>query len=103
MRFWPTLFQPHSSKYAGEVCCGVQVHVLDREIFRPVRTALHLLSTVHALYPEKLAWNPHFDRLVGTDRVREQISEGKPVEEIIASWKTEEARFENLRQKYLLY
>ena len=64
---------------------------------------LHLLSTVHALYPEKLAWNPHFDRLVGTDRVREQISEGKPVEEIIASWKTEEARFENLRQKYLLY
>jgi len=40
VRFRPVAFTPSSSKHAGSECYGVQIHVLDRNAFRPVRTGL---------------------------------------------------------------
>ena len=103
VRFRPTIFQPRNSKFANETCSGVQLHVTDRLVFRPVTAILDTLSIIHALYPEKLAWNAHFDRLAGNDQVREGIIENRSVEEITATWHEDETQFERLRAKYLLY
>ena len=61
------------------------------------------VGLVTHLYPEKLTWNAHFDRLAGTDQVRRQISEGGEIEELTNSWNADEALFESLRVRYLLY
>src|SRR5437588_6229236 len=37
-------FQPTFQKHAGSQCGGVQLHVLDRRAFQPVRTGLAVLS-----------------------------------------------------------
>jgi uncharacterized protein YbbC (DUF1343 family) len=94
------------SNHPAQICREtqrVQLHVTDRQAFRPVRTVMHLLSVIHALYPEKLTWNAHFDRLAGNSQVRKGIQEGRPAEEIIASWEVALTQFDTTRKKYLLY
>lgn len=44
-----------------------------------------------------------FEKLIGTDRVRRMILEGKSATEIRASWQTEVEKFKQQRRKYLLY
>jgi len=111
VRFRPTFFVPSASKYQGETCQGVFVHVMDRDTFRPLRTGLHVLSTIRRLWPDEFAWRktgsdgrpPHFDTLIGNGWVRERIEAGRAVAEIVASWQEELARFDELRRKYILY
>jgi uncharacterized protein YbbC (DUF1343 family) len=104
VKFRPTRFQPTDSKWRDQVCSGVQLHVFDRRALRPVTVGLHLIATLKALYPTNFAWRlPHFDRLLGTDRVRQQLEAGLPVAEIVAGWAPTQAAFETQRQQVLLY
>ena len=97
-------FTPTFSKYQGEFCQGVQLHVLDREKFDPIRTTLHLLAQIHKLYPDKFEIRAaSFDRLAGTGRVRERLLAGDAVDEIIRSWAADLKTFQATRRKYLLY
>ncbi len=75
--FRSTWFQPVFSKYAGQVLPGVQVHVLDRQAFEPVRTALVILQTLRELYPDDLAFRPELDRLWGSDSLRKTLIAGE--------------------------
>jgi uncharacterized protein YbbC (DUF1343 family) len=52
-------FKPTFSKYAGEVCEGVQLHVLDAERFEPYRTGLRLLQAIRETHVE-FAFLPPF-------------------------------------------
>ena len=45
----------------------------------------------------------HFDLLAGTDKLREQLEKGEPVENILASWEEETTKYLKEREKYLLY
>ncbi len=107
--FRPLYFQPAFSKYAGDVCRGVQLHVVDRSVFEPVRTGLEVIAAVRRLWPAEFGWRTtsddiyNFDRLAGTDRIRRQIDAGVPVASIQADWADELARFVRLRQSYLSY
>jgi uncharacterized protein YbbC (DUF1343 family) len=111
VRFRPIFFTPTAFRYAGEWCQGVFVHVTDREVFRPVRSILHLIATIMALWPDEFAWResswegrpPHFDLLIGNSWVREQIDAGRPVDEIVASWQGTLNGFEELRSRFFLY
>jgi len=103
-------FTPMFSKYVGELCGGVQIHVTNRDAYRPVETALHMIATAHDLWPddfELLAPTPHghchFDLLTGTDEIREAVSRGVPVEEIVEGWRDELDSFLELRSEHLLY
>ena len=103
-------FTPTFSKYRGEGCGGVQVHVTERESYRPVETALHMLSTAMELWPGDFEWLPpshggrlHFDLLAGTDRTRLDLSRGVPVEDIVEGWKDELEEFKAMRGDHLLY
>lgn len=50
--FRPVRFRPAFSKHAGELCCGVQLHIADRHQFDPIVTALVLLQEVKGRYGE---------------------------------------------------
>ena len=89
------------------------VHVVDRNRFRPIETALHVISAVRSLWPRKFRWGPgneatdpmkrFFDLLLGTDRVRKGIAAGRPVRSLTVSWAKQCAAFDRKRRQYLLY
>jgi uncharacterized protein YbbC (DUF1343 family) len=104
VRFRFQTFTPTFSKYQGELCQGIQIHLSDRSTFQPLDVVLHLLAEVRTLHPELLQWNTaFFDRLVGNSWVREALSESTPVEEIVARWQEDLEAFKEKRAKYLLY
>lgn len=104
VKFRPVQFEPIASKWAGQECNGTQLHILDRQAFRPVAAGLHLVATVKAMYPDDFTWRlPHFDRLMGTDQVREQLDAGVSASEVVAGWADDQVTFEHQRREALLY
>ena len=103
-------FTPMFSKYSEERCGGVQIHVTDRDMYRPVEAALHMIAAAHRLWPDDFEWlaptydeRRHFDMLAGTDEIREAITQGVAVEEIVEGWWDELDSFQELRSGHLLY
>lgn len=111
--FRPHSFMPTFQKHVGQLCHGVQIHVLDRFSFKPVITGIALIKTFHDLYPGKFEWQqpPYeyvhdrlpFDVIAGTNRLRDQIESGVKVDEIAKSWREDEESFDEQRRPYLLY
>jgi len=110
VRFRACSFTPTFSKYDGQRCVGVQLHILDRSSFRPVETTLNMLAAVLRLWPEEFRWlepnydrRRHFDLLAGTSKTREALSRETPVQEIVDSWRKRLEEFDEMRQDLLLY
>jgi uncharacterized protein YbbC (DUF1343 family) len=49
-------FQPTFHKFAGELCNGAQLHVSDRNAFRPFHTGVEIIRTIRKMYPNQFAW-----------------------------------------------
>jgi uncharacterized protein YbbC (DUF1343 family) len=103
VRFRATAFTPSASNHAGSECYGVQVHVLDRDLLRPVEMALHLITVSRCLSGDTWMWNPHFERLAGSSNVRSALEAETSVSKILASWEEAISAFIQRREKYLLY
>jgi len=104
VRFREAWFTPSFSKHSGKLCGGCQLHVTDRARFRSVATALRILDQVRRQNPGKFAFIPsHFDRLMGTAKVRAAIESGGDITAVIAGFDAGLKAFEALRQPYLLY
>ncbi len=109
--FRPHAFIPCSSKHAGVHCQGVQLHITDREVFKPVICGLQLLATCRRLFPRDFkflgsSWEgkpAHFDLLMGSARPREQLCKGVSVDEICRGWEDTSARFKDEIEDFLLY
>ena len=97
-------FSPAFSKFTGERCGGCQLHVIDREAFRPIATTLAILQVVKKLAGAKLELHAdYYDKVMGTSSVRESFERGVPFEEIAATWEPGLATFAKEREPFLLY
>lgn len=104
VRFREAWFTPTFSKFAGQRCGGVQLHVRDREAFQPVLTTIALLAEVRRLAGHQLEFHgDYFDRVLGHARVREGLLAGVPATALAAEWGPELRAFSALRDEYLLY
>ena len=104
VRFREAWFTPTFSKFAGQRCGGVQLHVRDREAFRPVLTTIALLAEVRRLGGDRLEFHAdYFDRVLGQPSVREGLLAGVPAAVLAAEWAPELRAFAALRTEYLLY
>jgi uncharacterized protein YbbC (DUF1343 family) len=111
--FRPIVFEPTFHKHARQACGGCQIHVLDRQRFRPVAAAVSLISAFRANDPAQFKWkDPPYeyehermpiDVLAGSPELREQIERGVAAAEIARSWEKDVAEFEKIRKKFLLY
>ena len=111
--FRPCHFEPAFQKHAGELCGGAQVHVTDRDAFRPVEAAVSILRVVKDLCPDDFAWRPPpyeyetekipIDMLWGSDRLRLAIDENQTPTEIMAPVRADLDEFDELAEPYLLY
>ena len=54
--FRANYFQPAFHKFASQLCGGAQLHVLDRDTFRPFETGIEIIRAIRKLYPESFAW-----------------------------------------------
>ena len=91
-----TWFQPTFHKWAGEVCGGFQLHVTDRQAYKPYYTTLAFLQVVRQLYPDTFQWRqpPYeyeyerlpFDLLTGDPWVREGLESGVAVRQLEQRW-----------------
>lgn len=112
--FRPMHFQPTYQKHAGKLCGGAQIHVTNREKFRPFKTGVAVLKAVYELYGEQFAWKqpPYeyeyeklpIDILAGSNRLRVDIENGVSLDQMESWWREECTRFDkDMRKKYLLY
>jgi uncharacterized protein YbbC (DUF1343 family) len=102
LRFSDQPFIPVSGLYAGQRCGGVGIRITDRAAVRSVRTGLEIAVILRKLYPAK------FDPgklllLIGNSETIRQLQAGVSPEQIVASWSTDLANFDQTRRKYLLY
>ena len=107
LRFSPTHFIPAFSKYQGEVCRGVDIHVTDPRAVRAVGLGLHLIRTLQSLYPKDFAFREppsgarwHIDLSTGNDTLR---ATDTPAEDIYKAWQTDAVAFQSETVSYRLY
>jgi uncharacterized protein YbbC (DUF1343 family) len=113
VRVRPCHFEPTFQKYAGRMCNGGQIHVTDALAFRPVHTAVAILSAVRKLAPDHFAWRqpPYeyeqvklpIDILWGSDALRRGIDRGASADEIVGDAKRDLESFSSSVAPYLLY
>jgi uncharacterized protein YbbC (DUF1343 family) len=106
-------FEPTFQKHAKKTCGGCQIHVIDRQQFRPVAVGVSLIREFYATAPDLFAWrDPPYeyeyekmpvDILAGSPALRSQVEQQVPLEEIEASWRAGVEQFEDARRPYLLY
>jgi len=107
--FRPTFFTPMFSKHANVSCGGVQIHIVDREVMRPVALGMTLLEVLRELDGDAFAWRQgregrySIDLLLGSDQPRRRLDAGDSGAQITAGWNEEAQAFEERRQPYLLY
>jgi len=111
--FRPARFRPMFGKHAGQVCHGVEHHLVDRHALRPVSLGLHLLKALHDQDPARFAWRaeayefvtevPALDLLTGSGDARRAIETGAPLEPLFERWQAEVAEFEGTLEGVLLY
>ena len=98
-----TTFRPNWFNFKGKVLHGVQLVVTDPLAFRPIRTALSLLTAIEKLYPGQATFRDNHDNVWGTDRVLELVRAGRSAEKIEATWKKDLDAYAERRAKVLLY
>ena len=97
-------FTPSFSKFVGELCGGAQVHVTNRNSYRPFETALHIVKTIRDMYPDKFQFHAdYFDKVMGTAKVREALEKGLEVADIMRDYEPGLKSFAGQRKPYLLY
>ncbi len=111
--FRPAVFEPTFHKHARQACGGCQIHVTDRQTFRPVLAGVAAMGEFHRSAPDRFAWRqpPYeyvqdrvpIDILAGSDRLRQAIEADVPAREIAREWDAGTRQFLAVREKYLMY
>jgi uncharacterized protein YbbC (DUF1343 family) len=102
-------FIPAFHKFAGELCNGLQLHVTETDLFKPVETALEIFDAIIETSPQgSLRFIPPpyeyeghlmpFDILSGDNGMRECLSDRKDIRTEKERWSIE---IEEFRREFL--
>ncbi|MFM8845742.1 MAG: exo-beta-N-acetylmuramidase NamZ domain-containing protein [Gammaproteobacteria bacterium] len=98
-------YKPFYGKYRDAPMQGVRLRITHPSAYRPLRTAVAILSTLRRLYPERIVFRE--DRAIGTHwgslSLRQQLEAGMDIAEIENSWLSNTKEFAIARQRALLY
>ncbi|MFT8613571.1 MAG: hypothetical protein ABF727_13285, partial [Gluconobacter oxydans] len=98
-------FTPGFEVAKDQLCHGLQLAITDRQSFDPLLTGVTMLQTVLKI-SESPIWRKSgstFDILAGSNTLRNQLSQGMSAPDILASWKPDEAEFNQQRRPFLMY
>ena len=95
------------NKYPGKICYGEDFRTTGANmVFSKQKLLLEIIIMAFQEFGEDPGFfnrPDFFDKLAGTDKLRNQILKGASVEDIQQSWKEGLTNFKKIRKKYLLY
>jgi len=102
LRFIPVQFTPESSIYAHQLCDGVQIVLVDRNVLNAPELGLEVAAALQALYPAayKMA---AVDTLMLNKASLDALVAGHDPRSIAEQWQDDLDRFTKVRARYLLY
>jgi uncharacterized protein YbbC (DUF1343 family) len=104
VQFEKVRFKPQFSKYKDQVCEGTQIHVTDRNDFRPFKTSMHIIRAIMDRYASKFIFHTdYFDKIMGNAKVREALEENLPLTGILSGFLSDLDTFCDQRKSHLLY
>jgi len=88
-----------------KICYGIDLRDYDTGIIRESgKINLSWLMELYKAYPDKdHFFNAYFNKLAGTDLLKQEIAAGKSEDEIRADWEPQLSNYKIMRKKYLLY
>ena len=110
IKFRPIHLKPFYAFGQGEHLQGVQVHILDCRKARLSEVQFYILQELAAMYPDKKAVGPEtekrfdmFDKVCGSNQIRERFSKNYRFDDIKDYWYKDVESFKKLSRKYYLY
>ena len=110
LEFRPIYYKPYYSTFQGELCQGVQIHILDYEKARLSEVQFLVVQELMRLWPEK-DWFKlcnqkrfgMFDKVCGTNKIREMFGKRYQWEDIREYWYKDVEAYREASSKYYLY
>jgi uncharacterized protein YbbC (DUF1343 family) len=94
---------PGDGKFDGIEVHGVQLIATSPD-YDPTEVAVALLVETYKMSGDKWEWlTSHFDRLAGTDSLREGIVAGSTAQDLVSDWPSQLQDFLVTRDQYLIY
>lgn len=100
--FVPIRYSPASSKYADEVCGGINIIITDREKFEPLQTGFEISRQLQKLHPDDWKGQSAY-RLLGNKKTLNAITEGQSADDVRRAAAEGVDEFLARRKKFLLY
>ena len=103
VHFVPVDFTPQKPyPYGGQLCHGVHILVLDRDVLDSPELGVEIASALHHLYPRQFALEK-IDTLLANQKVLGELATGDDPQRIAEGWRAALEAFEKERAKALLY
>jgi uncharacterized protein YbbC (DUF1343 family) len=102
VRFVPLTFTPSSSNFAGQLCEGVNVVLLDRNTLDAPELGIELAAALHKLYPADFKIEKMQDLLLN-QATYDALLAGLDPRRIAEEWEERLHVFMAMREKYLVY
>jgi len=109
VKFRPIYFKPYYMPKANQELQGVQIHVTDFSKINLTEIQFRFMEVNHKLYPKHdllaLAADRYqmFDKVCGTNKIREAFMSNYKFEDIKALWSKDVEAFKQKSAKYYLY
>jgi uncharacterized protein YbbC (DUF1343 family)/CubicO group peptidase (beta-lactamase class C family) len=102
VRFIPIKFKPNTSVFKDQECKGINIVIVDRNQFKPIRTGLEIAVALRKLYPND--WQvDKYNRLLVNEEIFQKVKLAESPEEIEKSFQAKLTEFKKSRALYLLY
>lgn len=101
-------YKPISGSLKGQLVKGLQYFFTDFEAARITETQFHVMQAIAELYPDKKPFEVAdgvglFDKVCGTDWIRNAFSKTYRFDTIKDYWRKDEKAFRTLSKKYQMY
>ena len=101
-------YKPISGTLKGQLVKGLQFFFTDYPSARITEVQFYVMQAIAELYPHKKAFEVAngvglFDKVCGTDYVRNEFSKRYVFDDIKDYWRKDEAGFRSMSQKYHIY
>jgi len=103
VRFLPIDFTPRENRFAGKVCRGIQINLLDREALDAPEMGVEIAAALYKLFPKDFQLDGTLS-LIGSLAVLDDIKRNQDPRRISYHWEQDDlSAFRKTRAKYLLY
>lgn len=108
--FRPILYKPLFGDMQGHTVQGVQIFITDYDKARLSEIQFHVIEAMHQLYPSHVLFsaetekrNNMFDKVCGTNFIRENFSKQYKTDDILSYWRNNEQVFKEKSASFYLY